>query len=73
MTIRISSLSIRYIKVNEEDKQEISIIEIIMIKDITRIDIGLIVEVGEHHIEIEISMDKAIKEEHAMLIIIEMT
>ena len=40
MMIRISSLNLRYIKENEQDKQEISIIKIIMIREITKIDIG---------------------------------
>ena len=71
MTIRISSLSLRYTKVDEEDKQEISMIEITMIKEITRIDIDLIVDIEEHHIEVEVNTDKAIKEDHFTLIITE--
>ena len=35
-----------------------------MIKEITRIDIGLIVEIGEHHIEVEVSIDEAIEGPH---------
>ena len=58
MTIRISSLSLRYIKVHEEVKQDISIIEMIMSREIIKIDIGLIMEIGEHHIEVEDSMEK---------------
>ena len=40
-------------QINKEDKQEMSMIEITMIKEITRIDIDLIVEIGEHQIEVE--------------------
>ena len=40
---------------------------------ITRIDMGLIVEIGEHHIEIEVKMDKTIEEDCIMLIITKMT
>ena len=40
-----------------------------MIKEITRIDIGLIGETGKHHIEVEVSMDKAIEEDHITVII----
>ena len=42
-----------------------------MIKEITKIDIHQIVEIGEHHIEVKVSMDKIIEEDHVMLIIIE--
>ena len=58
---------------NKENKQEISIIEIVMIREIIKIDIGLIVEIGEHHIEVEISMDKIIEEDHITIILAEMT
>ena len=43
MTIRFSSLNLRYIKANREDKQEIS-----MIKEITKTDIGQIAEIEAH-------------------------
>ena len=61
MTIRISSLSLRYIKVNEEDKWECSTIKIIMIGKIIKIDIGKIVEVGEYHSVIGYNMDRITK------------
>ena len=73
MTVRVSSLILRYIKEEKEDKQEISMIEITMIKEITRIDIGLTVEIKEHHIEVEVSMDKVTEEDCITLIITEMT
>ena len=60
MPVRISSPNLRYIKTNREAKQEISMIEIIMIREITKIDIDQIVEIGEHHIEVDASMDKII-------------
>ena len=60
-------------KVNEEDKQEISMIKIIMMREITKTDVGLMVEMGEHHIEVEATMDKIIEEDHIVLIITEMT
>ena len=44
-----------------------------MIKEIIRIDIGLIVEIGEHHIEVEVSVDKATEEYCITLIITEIT
>ena len=46
--------------------------KIIMIREITKIDIGQIMEIGEHHMEVEVSMDKITEEDHIMLIIIEM-
>ena len=53
----IKSLNLRYIKANGKDKQEISMIKILMIREISKIDIGQIVEI-EHHIEVEVSVDK---------------
>ena len=46
--------------------------EIIMIRVIIRIDIDQILEIGEHHSEVELSMDRFIEEGCNMLIIIEM-
>ena len=43
------------------------------IRVIIRISIGQIVEIGEHHLEVEVSMDRIIEECHNMLILIEMT
>ena len=62
MVIRISSLSLRYIKGDKEDKQEISVNRITMITEIIRIDISQIVEIEECHTEVEVSMDKTIEE-----------
>ena len=44
-----------------------------MIKVIIRIDTDQIVEIGECHLEVELSMDRIIEEGHNMLTIIEMT
>ena len=44
-----------------------------MIRVIIRIDADQIVEKGECHFRVELSMDRIIKEGHSMLIIIEMT
>ena len=41
--------------------------------EITKIDICQIVGIGEHHIEVEVVMDKITEEDHITLIIIEMT
>ena len=57
-----------FIKAQGEDKQEI-----IMIRVIIRIDTDQIVEIGECHLEIELSMYRIIEEGHNMLRIIEMT
>ena len=72
MTIRISSLNLRYIKANREDKQEISTIEIIIIREIIKISVGQIAEIEEHQTEIEVNVDKIIEEDCVVLIIIEM-
>ena len=44
-----------------------------MIREITKIDIGLIVEIGEHHKEDEVNLDKVIEEDNISLIITEIT
>ena len=44
-----------------------------MIREIIRIVIDQIVEIGEHHSEVEVSMDRTIEEGCNMLIPIEMT
>ena len=44
-----------------------------MIRGIIKIDIDWIVEIEGHHSEINISMDRIIREDHTMSIIIEMT
>ena len=44
-----------------------------MIRVTIRIDTDQIMEIGECHLEVELSMDRIIEEGHNMLIIIEMT
>ena len=44
-----------------------------MIKVFIRIDTDQIVEIGEHHSEVEVGMDRIIEEGHNMSIPIEMT
>ena len=73
MTIRINSLNLGYIKANREGNQYISTIEIFIIREIVSIDIGQIVEIGEHQADVEVSMDKIIEEDCIMSLIIEMT
>ena len=55
---RINRLNLRYIKANKEDKQEMSMIKIIMIREIIKIDIGQIVEIGKYHSLVEYNMDR---------------
>ena len=69
---RTKSSNQRYIKTNGEDSQEIFMIEIIMIREIIKIDIGQIAEIEEYQAEVEASMDKIIEEDCITLIIIEM-
>ena len=57
MTTRISSLTLRYIKANEEDKQEVSTIKI-MIREIIKIDIDQIVEIEVYHSVVGCNMEK---------------
>ena len=54
---KISNLSLRYIKTKGEDRQEISMIKS-MIREIIKIDIGPIVEMGECHSVVGYNMDR---------------
>ena len=73
MTVGLSTLNLRYMRVNEEAKQEISMIKISMTREIIKIDKDQTVEKGDLHIDVEVNMDKIIEEDHNLLIIIEMT
>ena len=53
MIVKISSLSLRYNRVREEDRQETFMIGVIIIKEIINIDIDHIVEIGEYHSVVE--------------------
>ena len=48
-------------------------IEIIIIKDLVKVDIGQIAEIEGHHAEVDVSMDKVVEEDCIMSITIEMT
>ena len=65
---KINHLNPKCIKARGEDKQGI-----IMIKVIIRIDTDQIVEIGECHLEVELNIDRNIKEGCNMLTIKEMT
>ena len=60
---RINSFNLKYIKASGEDKQEIIIIEIMIIREITKMGIDKQVEIKGHHTEVEVSMDKIIQED----------
>ena len=44
-----------------------------MIKVIIKLGIDQIVKIGEHHLEVEVSMDRFIEEDHNMSMLIEIT
>ena len=71
MTNRISSLNLRYIKANGEDKQEISMVKIIVIREIIKIDIGQIVEIGGYHSVVEYNMDRITETDQGIIRTIE--
>ena len=73
MTIRINSLNPKYIKANGEENQEIIVIEIVMIREIIKIDKDQTEEIEGQHTDAEVNMDKIIEEDHIMQIIIEKT
>ena len=58
---QMSSLSLRYFRVRGEDRQENFMVNIIMIKEIVKVDIDQIVEIGEYHSVIEYNMGKIIE------------
>ena len=57
----INSSSLRYFRVKEEDRQDVSIIDIITIKGTIRIGIDQILEIGEPNLVEEFSMNKIIE------------
>ena len=59
MTTKLNNLSQRYIKAKGEDRQEDFMI-VAMIREIIKIDIGQIVEIGEYHSVVEYNMDRII-------------
>ena len=72
MTARISNLSLRYIEANGEDKHEISIIKI-MIREIIKIDIGQIEEIGEYCSVVEYNMNRITEADQGVIRTIEVT
>ena len=72
MTIKINSLIQKYTKEKREYNQDISMIEIIITREIIRMEIDQRVEIEGHHIDVEVSMNKVIEEDHIMSITTEM-
>ena len=70
MTTRISSLNLRYIKADEEDKEETSTNEI-MITEIIKTDIGEIVEIGKYCLVVGYSMDRITETDQGIIRTIE--
>ena len=58
MTGKISSLSLRYIRVREEDRLESFMIDLAMIREIIKIGIDQTVEIGEYYSVEEYNMDR---------------
>ena len=71
MTIGISSLNLEYIKANERNRQETSMIKIIRIKEIIKIEIGPKVEIGEYHLVVEYNMDRITETDQGIIQTIE--
>ena len=72
MVTKLSNLSQRYVRVREEGRQEDFMIKTI-IKEIIKIDIDQIVEVGEYHLVVEYNMDRIIEIAPGIIRTIEMT
>ena len=73
MMQQTNSSSLKYIKAKEEDSQEISMTNVIMIKETIRIGIDQIAEIEESNLEVELSTDKIIEVDQDMKKTIEMT
>ena len=58
MMTQLNHLSLRYIRVREEDRQEIYMRDAIMVKEIIKLDIDQIVEIEELSLVVEYNMDK---------------
>ena len=61
MMEQINSSNLRYVKAKEEDRQEISMTNIITIREIIKIGIDQVVEIEEFHLVVESSVDKMIE------------
>ena len=64
---------LRYFKEKEEDRQEISMTDIIIIREIIKIGTDQTAEIEEFHLVIDYSMDKIIETDQGMNRIIGMT
>ena len=60
-------------KVKEENRQEISMVDVIMIREIIRIGIDQIVEIWEFNLVVDCNVDEIIRIDPSMNRIIEMT
>ena len=72
MITKINNLSLRYIKTKGKDRQEISMIEAI-IREIIKIDIGQIVEIGEYDSLVGYNMDRMTETEQGIIRTIEVS
>ena len=72
MVTKVSDLSQKYIKTKGEDRQEISMMET-FVREIIKIDIGQMVEIGEYHSVVEYNMDRIIETDQGVIITIEVT
>ena len=61
MMIQLNGLSLRYIRVRDEDRQETFMIDAIMVKEIIKTDIDQVVEIEEWRLVVEYNMDKIIE------------
>ena len=55
---RTNSLNLRYNKVREEDRQGISMINVIMTKETNKIGLDQTVEIGEFHLVVGYNVDQ---------------
>ena len=69
---QLNHLSLRYIRIREEDRQGKYMIDTIMVKEIIKIDIDQIVEIGEFHLVVKYNKDKIKEIDHGMITIIGM-
>ena len=63
---KTNSSNLRSFKAKEEDRQEFCMTNVIMIRDIFRIGIDQVVEIGEFHLLVEFSVDKIIEIDQGM-------
>ena len=61
-----NSFNLSSFKAKEEDKSKISMTDITMIRETVRIGIDQVVEIGELHLVVALSMDKVIEVDQGM-------